>query len=299
MIRQALRRLQEALIRHPARERPRGVSGKAEFAVLTITEDELHEAQALMNLTQLLPQCEAPYYAGAPTRGQYDVVLCRALERTNVPAYESVAELLFQFKPDFVLLVGTAGGVDEVRGDERIGRDGVALGDVIVPDFIEYSEFRKIVPGKNRSRNIPHDHPSLSLRRHAEAVAASGLWLQRLAGKNRLTAGNPKVVSGNVLACEKIWGDYQNAEQQALLDQFDKAVAIETESYGVARAIFNARESVHYNPQLLVIRGISDMVNSPSNEADRKQWTAYAACAASAFALGLIERVRAFATRRN
>src|SRR5260370_7844539 len=75
------------------------------------------------------------------------------------------------------------------------------------------------------------------------------------------------------------------------VEKLDKAVVCETESFWVAHTVFCARSSVHYNPQFLVIRGISDFVNAPEGNQTRQNWTPYAASAALAFARCVIEKL--------
>ena len=138
------------------------------------------------------------------------------------------------------------------------------------------------------------DHPSLHLiANFAEALSRSpAAWQSRLAVKEG-TDASPKVVIGAVVAGEILMGDSENAEQQRIMNFFDKALAFEMESYGVARTVYEFRSSVHYNPQFLIIRGISDLVNegAAENNAVRANWTPRAVRAAATFALVLVERL--------
>jgi len=102
-------------------------------------------------------------------------------------------------------------------------------------------------------------------------------------------------LSGAVVAGELLLGDAENTEQQRILNMYEKALAFEMESFGVARTVYEFRSSVHYNPQFLIIRGISDLVNEGAgeNNATRKAWTPFAIAAASTFAKVLVERLLA------
>jgi len=286
----------------------RGRLGFAKIAVLTITAEEFEAAQRIFAVNVHIP-ATTYYVTGLSATHEYEVVLRQASDRTNTPAAEAVADLVEYLSPEFLLVVGTAGGVR--------GREAVALGDVLIADYVQYGEFRKRLPGSNRARNVPLDHPSLFLRdRFASPLRRSGDWLALidmprpallpiLPGRmDRIMAGLapfaiqkalaaaqanqpliPKALEGTILSGEKIWGDPDSDDLQDLLREYDKAVAMDTESYGVARAVCSQRTSRrYYNPQYLVVRGISDFVNSSGNEAQRREWTAYAASAASAFA---------------
>jgi adenosylhomocysteine nucleosidase len=285
----------------------RGRLGSAKIAVLTITPEEFTAAQRI--LATHVPILGTPYYVTAISASHdYDLVLRQATDRTNTPANETVADLIEFLSPEFLLVVGTAGGV--------FGQDAIMLGDVVIADYVDYGEFRKKLPGNNLARKIPYDHPSVFLReRFAGPLRRRSDWIalintprpaakaaqrsivdraknllrrkQGLIGAPApgLAQGGPKAIEGNILAGEKIWGDPTSKELQELLKEFDKAVAVDTESYGVARAVFRQRTSRRgYNPQYLVVRGICDFVNTEGNEAQRRAWTAYAATSAAAFA---------------
>jgi hypothetical protein len=72
------------------------------------------------------------------------------------------------------------------------------------------------------------------------------------------------------------------------------------ESFGVARAVHAARAGVDYNPRLVIVRGISDLVygsepatSTELNDQQRKRWKRYAAAAAAAFASAVASAILA------
>ena len=79
--------------------------------------------------------------------------------------------------------------------------------------------------------------------------------------------------------------------QKQLLKPFDKALAVEMESIGLARAVCERRTSVWYNPRYAIIRGISDMVPAENNLDTRDNWKPYAAYAAAMVAKEFIRRL--------
>lgn len=282
--------------------------GTARIAILTITDEEFAAARAVFHAETSV--VGSPYFVEAlsPERA-YDVVL-RRMDRTNHPSRDAVGRLVEDFRPEVFLLVGTAGGIH--------GRDQVLLGDVVIADYIEYCEFWKLLPERHAPRRLVHDQPSEFLREtFAEPLRHTRTWLPVSAARpaqeiatlvrlppeggwtkrawSRLTAATSgarvstsdagsKVVVGNVVSGEKIWGDPTSEEQVRVLRYYDKAVALEMEAVGVARGVMSARTGVGYNPLYLVIRGISDLVNCEGNDQMRRAWTAYAAAAAAAFA---------------
>jgi nucleoside phosphorylase len=107
----------------------------------------------------------------------------------------------------------------------------------------------------------------------------------------RPAAGEPKVIVGNLIAGEKILGDGENNYQRQILEKFDKAVAVDMESHGLARGAYSARSARHYNLNYLIVRGISDMVDDQGNNETRKRWRAYAAATAAAFSMSAVDQL--------
>lgn len=275
----------------------KGRCGTAKIGILTITDAEFEQAVRIFGAAEniLGTTYNVSVVIDPPS---YDIVLSQALDRTNTPAGNAAKDLMEDWRPGFIFLVGTAGGV--LGGPEPPGREGTQLGDVIVADFIDYTEFRKLVDGQSAKRPIPHDHPSPYLRgSFVNPVRRAKLWAQAIdvARPGKLAANEPPAIPvvrmGGLVAGEKILSDWTNEYQQRLVAEYDKALAFETESFGVARQIFEYRNSIHYNPQFLTIRGISDFVDAKEANADRARWTAYAATSALVFAHHVADRLLA------
>ena len=199
------------------------------------------------------------------------------------PAKELVGELAERFRPEFIILSGIAGGVGE--------RDGVSLGDVVVADHVECYEIKKLSGGQEMTRRVALDHPSKYLRETiAHRVRHSNHWKGRVV-VNRPESGDPKVVIGNLIAGDKILGDGENKYQTQILTEFDKAIAVDMESFGLARGVYAARSTRYYNLNYLIVRGISDLVNGHENNAMRKLWRNYAAATAAAFSMLAVDEI--------
>jgi nucleoside phosphorylase len=237
-----------------------------------------------MELRQQIPGL--PYYVESVSANHsYNQVLRQSAERTNHPASKAVSRFIEDFRPDYILLIGTAGG---------IRNNGAAIGDVFVPNYVEYCEFMKLTGGRNLTRKIPFDHPSLGLLENfARPLRTRKDWVDLLppppaiVGEREIKA----VIGGQIISSDKIWGDPTSEQQRFMLTTYDKAVAFETEAVGVATTVYEQRRFVHYNPQYLVIRGISDIVDEPNADQTRSDCTPFAASAAAAFAHYLIQDV--------
>lgn len=302
-----------------ANERVEGRLGRARIAIVTVIREEL---EAAMNVFQAHMQVRGTGYFVPQVREDrdYPFVLTKCKGRTNIPAGEAVHSVIEDFRPSYLILTGIAGGMNE--------RDGVALGDVVVVDHVSYSEFAKHTPGKVARRYEPYDHPSLYLRGDiAEPLTMTEGWQRFLpAEANRPAEGRPKATVGNLVAGEKVQGDPENPFQMELLETFDSALAVDMESYGFGRGVYKGRRSVHYNPQCLIVRGISDIVEERTpdavleegsrdaapnaapadaaaevrlpppmdNNATRKLWKGYAALTAAAFTKAVVEDLLEF-----
>ena len=259
-----------------------GKRGKTSIAILTITIEEFEIVQALFGLEQNI--IHTPYFVKSARRSPYDVVARRSTSQTNVISHRSAGEIIEDFFPEFLIVVGTAGGCH--------GRDNVTLGDVVVADYLEYSGYWKFKAGQMLERKVPFDHPSLYLHQnYVERLRVQPQEWRRHISVPRPEPGDSTVRVGSIISGDILMGDAENEFQQQVIEHFDKALAVEMEAYGVASAIFESRTSVHYNPQFLVVRGICDYANAEAaiNQEARVRWTRYAVSCAASMAFALTE----------
>jgi nucleoside phosphorylase len=273
-----------------------GRLGFAKVGVLTIIDEEFDSTKSALGTEHRVPGRGYWRSEDAPER----CVVCQSADRANLAAYEAVNDLLEHWRPEIVLVVGIAGGIPRA--------DGPQLGDVVVPSYLHYAEFRKLTERQDAARHFAYDHPTVSLRRdHVRALIDNGTWLNAI-DVDRPTSGAPesapRVHVDPLVSVEKIMGNPKHPEQQRLVLEFDDAVAVDMESVGVGRAIHHHRTDPDYNPRFLVLRGISDLlvrvdegerVGSGSilevNNEERRVWKPYAAAGAAAFASALIDDI--------
>lgn len=291
------------LSRSPGAPAIAGHDGRARIAVLAFTETEIATALRVFQAGHDIPHTAA--FSRAPSDcSDYALVVLKS-DQWIKGAMGSTRQLMWQLKPTFVLTVGTAGTRNPKprTSPAQIDHDP-ELGDVVVGDFVDYIETRKLVSDERRRRYEPIEHPSYYVRcfvaekvKRAPWYARVNEYCERPSEFDRASGGPPDVHVGNIVSGEKILSDHTSEEQRAILREFDKALAFDTESHGVAYAIFQARGEVHfdfhYNPLFLPIRAISDYVDHEKSNGIRQLWTPYAAAAASAFACAVAERLLA------
>ena len=122
---------------------------------MTVVDEEFGQLRRVLGCNASLPP--STYWTRRVSAVKnYDVVLKQLADRGNLASNEGAREVIEDFRPHYLLLVGIGGGVQ--------GRDDVGVGDVIVADYVDYYEFRKLEGGKSLQRRFPFDHPSKLLR---------------------------------------------------------------------------------------------------------------------------------------
>ena len=263
------------------------------IAILTILDEEF---EAVERQIGPIREIEDAYYE--PKETPHDVVLMQAPDRTNVAAEQAVRDLAEAFRPEVVIVCGIGGGVE--------GKDDIAPGDVVVASYLHYGEFRKLSEDGDHDRYLAYDQPSAMLRaKDVHPVRRSGKWRDGIDVERPAGDEEPKVLFGPVLAGEKVIGNPDHHEHQRALSRFTDVIAVDMESYGAGRSLHCVRTHVDYDPLLMVIRGISDMVVRPkedpketideqaaeANNAQRTLWKPYACATAAAFTSAMVERL--------
>ncbi len=265
---------------------PRGRVGRARVALVTIIDEEFAAARDIFELSENIPG--TGYFAAEAERGEWDIVLVKATDRSNLPVMGDVSVLMEDLRPQIMVLLGIAGGFC----DGGHGREGIKLGDVVIADQVSYVEFLKIEPNGPFMRSYAIDHPSHYLRKSVCAPIKETFTIDdHLGGRVPPAPGPFRIHIGGIVSGEKVFGDANSPLQQDLLRPFDKALAVDMESIGMARAVCEGRSSFWYHPRYVVIRGISDFIGAPENNAMRALWKSFAAHTAAVVAREFVHRL--------
>jgi nucleoside phosphorylase len=281
-----------------------GRRATARVGIVTILQVEFDAARTVFGALDQVPG--TGYYTNDP--GSHELILTKADGRGNQASALCARDLVEDFRPEVVLVVGIAGGLAQ--------REGVSPGDLVVPDYLHYADFRSLKKEGDQPRHAPYDPPAVTL--HSTCVFPvinDPSWRDGISLQPPESRKAPRVLVGALVSGEKVYGDATHEEQRRLLEEkeYSDAVAVDMESMGVARAVHKARQSVSYDPRLLIVRGISDPVNAPDEEnvssgsgprevmdpADiRELWRAYASHVAAVFALAVVSRILEFDDHR-
>jgi len=268
----------------------RGRRGIARVAVLTFIDEE---ARAVRDAFDLPRQIPGSGYVTSVDDG-LAVVTMKTADKTNLGVTNGVSRLIEDLQPELVIVAGIAGGIRDSHRDE------VEPGDVVLADYLHYTEYMKYSDEAGEQvKYIAMDQPSVRHREtYADPVRLAEQWQVGIR-EARPGPGDTRVYPGSLIAGEKLLGDPTNPKQKEILERYPDALAVDMESAGVGRAIHESRFDVRYNPAFLVIRGISDLSRvepAPepaegtilvTNQSERDLWGPYAAAAAAALALAV------------
>jgi nucleoside phosphorylase len=280
--------LQTQSLETSARVAPIGRAGRVRVGIITIIEEEFEAAKLVFGLDHNV--VGTPYFVdGNNAVAEWDVALIQASDRSNVPAAAAATDFMEDLRPQVMILLGVAGGL---CGANNLGRDGIRTGDVLFADQVDYIEFLKIDNNTAKVRSYAIDHPSEPLRTSVCAPISRTFSIRDALGPNHQPpdAGAPcKIHVGGIVSGEKVLGDVHSPIQRQLLEPFDKPLAVDMESIGMARAVCHGRGSFWYHPRYVIIRGISDLVADVENNEQRAQWKSFAAHAAALVARRFVE----------
>ena len=218
--------------------------------------------------------CQRSDASPIDARASWDVALLQTTDRSNVPISNDVADFMEHLCPQVLILLGIAGGLCE----DEVGRDGIRPGDVLIADEVAYVEFLKLENGKALLRSYAIDHPSVPLRKNVCMPISKTFSILNNLGeaiKPPDAQAQCKIHIGDIVSGEKVFGDLKSHVQQGLLQPFDKALAVDMELIGMARAVCNGRDSFWCHPRYVVIRGISDLVADDDNGDQRTKPEAF------------------------
>ncbi len=188
------------------------------------------------------------------------------ISQSGVSAAVEAERALDLWRPRVALLIGTAGGVKDVRP-----------GDVVVCNKIYAYE-----AGKAGPRFTPHPQlwmASYALSQRASFEALSDDWLARLSVP---PVTSPQVVIGPIAAGAQVLASRNSDLYRLLQSSYNDTLAVEMEGHGFLHAL-HAYPSI----QGLVVRGITNLLDDKGTSDTASQRTS-AARHAAAFAFHVL-----------
>lgn len=254
-----------------------------DFVIVTALEEERDAILSKLPDHKRQPQTEDDirvYYSSiieVPSsnnpEGIYRIIVMPLLGMGRVQATVATADAIRRWRPQYVLMIGIAGGV---------AVKGVQLGDVLIASQIVDYELQKITP------EGPDIQWEVNQTDSRFLVAAQNMrdeeW-QSLITQKRPRTGKPKQHVYPIASGDKV---IEFSEiMKKLRGVWSKLIGVEMEAAGVATATFQAAS----RPGFFMIRGVSDLADEKKNSENVKKWREYACDIAAAYLLGLLRCV--------
>nr|MDQ3820916.1 glycosyltransferase [Acidobacteriota bacterium] len=193
----------------------------------------------------------------------------------NLGAAVSATNMLRDFDPDCVLLVGLAGGVS----------NDLALGDVVIANSVIHYEPARLSDSSVSPRfkviyNSPPSFMTLARKASNEPVELH-IELKDYPEKR------PRVFIGSIASGEKVFLSHSQFDET--FKDWAKVIAVDMEGAGVAEAVVNYSKVVPF----AIVRGVADKLDQSKNDL----WIDFARDSANAVAINLAEAFAEFKKR--
>ncbi len=251
------------------------MSHKRKVLILTAIEIEYKTVKSFLNdYKEVSHPTTGSIYGSAAYGNNWDVLLVETEAGNNNAAIEAERAITF-FKPEYVLFIGVAGGLKDVK-----------IGDVVVASKVYGTESAKA--DKELLSRHEFGQPTHRIKEIAKALRKDDNWLKVSSEQissiiNRefqLDAYLKPIVAG-----EKVVSSTESDTYKYIKKNAGDALAVEMEGIGFLKACY-----AHQDIQYILIRGISDLVDHKS-QTDQEGGQQLACLTASAFAFEMLNRI--------
>jgi nucleoside phosphorylase len=258
-----------------------------DIAILTVIQEEYSAVHTRLDNPKLY-QGEVPNIFAwetsevlADSGKTYRVVLAMSGEHGQVPSSQMAFETISHWRPQYVVLVGIAGGLQ---------LDNLQLGDVALSSTIYGYEYGKIKNSGFEPRHNWVHRPDQGLLTSAlRFQAVNPNWSDSLPVSPKGSIRS-KAVAGNIASGDKLVDgnpQFFSEVQQA----WEKLLAVEMEGVGAADAVeFAVAKKIPTG--FFMVRGISDQpplnatsISPATQSSERDAWKQYAAESAAEFVI--------------
>jgi formylglycine-generating enzyme required for sulfatase activity len=252
-----------------------------DFVIVTALEEErdalLRQLPGFKKLPPSADFVNVYYTADVPvtfpggSTAQYKVAVLSLINMGRVQATLATTEAIHRWRPNYVLLVGIAGG---------IAAKNVGVGDILVSSQVVDYELQKLTPQGPQVRwEVYRVEPRLlaATRNFDEAAWQEVLSIPRPAEGKLLRHIGPIASGDKVIAFSEVLSFYR--------DKWPALIGVEMEAGGAAAAAFQDGDP----PGFFMVRGVSDLADETKGTPDIEKWRAYACEVAAAYAVGLLK----------
>lgn len=261
-----------------------------DIAIITILDEELAALQKIFQFGEPRERNGIVFRSKSfrENSKNYSIICVQQTDYSNIPAATLATRILSEWNPRFILLVGIAGGVSQ--------RENLQLGDVVISNNVYYVEVEKIIDEQKLGRPYSKEPPAKEFK-NSHQISREKNWQGKIT-ETRPGDGTPKVILGDIISGEKLEADHNNTSLQKRLTDYDKMIAVEMESGGVSKAIYEGSDRWPM-AKFFAIRGISDFCDQEKNNEIRNVWRNYSAETAAAYTYELIKNLTVYGTQSN
>lgn len=175
----------------------------------------------------------------------------------NIDAAIITEKIIQDWQPLNIIWVGIAGGVK---------KNGVALGDIVVAEYIAYYERGRDNPEKTEYKNIQYRSTSSLLNKVLLFENTHDYWANDIKIKKPDNTNKPQLSSGGIASGEKVIAN--NVKVTDLCEKYPDLKAIDMEGAGIAKAVYSQTDKIGF----IEIRAISDFADENKDDT----WQEYA-----------------------
>lgn len=248
---------------------------KKKAVILTAIEVEYKAVKSFVtNYTTKTHPLTGSIYGQATYNDNWDILIIETEAGNNNAAIEAERAISY-FNPEYVLFVGVAGGLKDVK-----------IGDVVVASKVYGIESAKA--DKELLPRHEFGQPTHRIKEIAKSLRKDDEWLTQTSQqiesminqKFELRAFFKPIVAG-----EKVVSSSNSPTYKYIKKNAGDALAVEMEGIGFLKACY-----AHENKQYILIRGISDLVDNKS-QTDSAGGQELASLTAAAFAFEMLNRI--------
>lgn len=250
--------------------------GNADILIITALKEEFmaleNKLPNVLRVSSSSGDSRIYYQSKLKTQeGEYNIAIMPILGMGRVKATSATKDALMRWDPEYVILVGIAGGFEQ---------SDVNLGDLLISTQIVDYEVQKVEAGKSNYRFEVHRADNRLL--NEATILQNSDWLS-LITEPRPKAGKTVVKIGPIATGDKVVAKTEFVD--TLLSRWSDLKGVEMEAGGVATACFDSTKK----PGFFMVRGVSDLANESKNDPDVITWRKYACDIAASFTVALIK----------
>lgn len=236
----------------------------ADIAIVTIVDEEAAAVRRGFGMQVANPfVLENRYYdcCDYTVNGKtFKIVHFQNTAQGNYRMATSVSQLISNFRPKLMVLLGIAGGI----------KDDVNIGDVVIADEIFYYDSRKVRETNKDDRRLKSYKITTAM---SHQVARYRSWVNEEKINNKADGGSSSSYNLHIAPIgtgEAVVGDAHADISKWLLLTNSKVCAVETEAAGFVDAIAESGNcNGNFNLNYLVVRGISDKADAAKDDKHR------------------------------